>query len=290
MLEEKLYKQSEIYNLPGFISAIILGSLLAVFLGFIYNFLIVTIPLVYVNLFLCAGYGAVLGYGIKYFSRFGKIRNTRQNLFLAGVVGFVGFYFQWIAYFVFLNSGEHSFQAYQENFNLIYNPALFLELLFELNKVGSWEMFGVIFTDFALWVIWGLEALLIIGIPLLIAYKHPIIPFSENFNQWYTKYVFNNQFESIVTQNQFKENLLKNTEETINALSYGDPFRFSEISMFYIKGEQNQYLSIDNVFIEDRGKGKSVRTSIIHSFKIDNDTAQNLMEKFKSKKLNFYEY
>ncbi len=123
-------------------------------------------------------------------------------------MGFVAFYFQWIAYFVFLNNGEHSFQAYQDNFDLFYNPLLFIDLLLQLNKIGSWEMFGIMFRDFPLWIIWGLEAFLIIGLPILIAYKHPIVPFSESLYKWYPKYILKNQFESISSQNQFKEKLL----------------------------------------------------------------------------------
>lgn len=290
MIAEKLYKHSGQSPLLGLFIAIGTGAILAIFLGFIYNFLIVTIPIVYVNVIISAGFGMILGYGIKFISRFTRIRNDRQNIILAAVVGFIGFYFQWIAYFVFLNYGEHSFQAYQENFDLFYNPAVFVEMLYGLSKVGSWEMFGIPFRDFPLWVIWGLEALLIIGIPILIAYKHPIVPFSENLNRWYPKYVLKNQFESISSQNKFKERLLHNCAETITNLSHGEAFRFSEVSLYYLKDEQGQYISIDNVFIEDRGKGKSVRTPVVHLMRIDTNSADELMEKFGARKVSVLNY
>jgi hypothetical protein len=290
MIEEKCYQHSGNSNIAGLVIALGIGTIIAIVLGFLYNFLIIIIPIVYINLFITIGFGTALGYSIKFLSRFGKIRNDRQNLILAGIIGFVGFYFQWIAYLVYLTSESHSFQAYQENFNLIYNPAVLGQLILEVNKIGSWAMFGVIFTDFPLWVIWGIEALLIIGIPILIALRHPIIPFSETLNKWYPKYVIKNQFESIAGQNQFKENLLENVLETVNNLSYGTAFRFSEISIYYLKDEMAQYLSVDNIFIEGRGKGKETKTSVMHLLQIDNKTAEALMEKHKTKKAFALDY
>ncbi len=290
MIEEKIYKHSGESNLMGFLLALGLGILLAVFSGFIYNLLIIVIPIIYVNLLLTIGFGAALGYGNKFFSRFGKIRNKSHLLILAGMIGFVGFVFQWIAYFVFLISGKFSFQAYQNNFDLFYNPLNLFDMVLELNKVGSWAMFGITFTGFPLWFIWALEALLIIGIPILITYKHPIIPFSENLNKWYPKYIVKNQFSHISAQNQFRKNLIENVLETINNLSYGDAFRYSKVSIFYLKNEQLHYLSIDNIFVENKGKGKQSKTSVIHLLKIDTAIAHSIMDKFKVKKQFLFDY
>jgi len=290
MIEEQLYEHSGKSPLIGFFIALGLGAFLAILLGFVYNSFIISIPIVYINFFATIGFGTILGYGIKFFSRFGKIRNGKQNIILAGTVGFIGFYFQWIAYFVFLNSGEHSFQAYQDNFNLFYDIGFFIYLIKELNESGSWGMFGIIFTDFPLWIIWGIEALIIIGIPIIISMKHPIVPFSETLNKWYSKYTIKNEFVSISAQNHFKKNLIENTKQTILNLSYGEPFRFSKISIFYLEDEQTQYISIDNVHIEDRGKGKSKRTSVVHLVQVDTKTAKELMDKYVAKKQFIFNY
>lgn len=289
-MEEKIYKHSGESHILGIMIALGLGAALAIFLGFIYTVLIVLIPIVYANFFMTIGFGTILGYSMKFFSRFGKIRNGKQQIILAGAVGFIGFYFQWIAYFVFLNSGEHSFQAYQENFNLLYDPGFFIFLIIDLNKTGSWEMFGIMFTDFPLWIIWGLEALIIIGIPIIINAKHPIIPYSELLNKWYSKYNLKTEFENIATQRAFKDDLLQNVEKAIDSLGYGGGYRFSQISIFYLKDEENQYLSVENIFIEERGKGKTHKTSVVHLLKVDTITANNLMEKFGKKKLFLLDY
>lgn len=290
MVDQNIYKPSENSPAYAFFIAVGLGVALAILLGFVYNFLLVVIPFVYVNFIISGAFGAILGYGVRFFSRWTKIRSKRQTLILAGITGFVGFYFQWIAYFVFLSSIGHSFQAYQDNFVLFYNPVLFGDLLLQLNRVGSWSMFGVMFTDFPLWIIWGLEAVLIIGVPILLIHRHPIVPFSEKFNRWYPKLVLKNQFESIAGQNQFKEELAKDVEKTIKELSYGASFRFSEVSIYYIHGEEVQYVSVDNVFIADRGKGKENRSSIIHLLEITDKTASNLIEHYGAKKQFILEY
>ena len=290
MFEMKLYKHSENISFLGFFIALGLGTILAILVSFIYNLLIVVIPIVYINFFITLGFGLLLAYGVNFFSRLGKVRNKKQEIIIASIVGFIGFYFQWIAYFVFLINGEHSFIAYKDSINLFYNIKLFIDLITELNQSGYWEIFGVLLKGFPLWIIWGIEAGLIIGIPIIAAINHPIIPFSETYNKWYPKYILNNEFEKISTINEFKENLLKNTEQAINDLKHGDPFRFSKISIYYIDNEQKQYLSVENVLVEKRGKGKSKFTPIIHLFEISTDTANNLMDKYEAKKQYFFNY
>lgn len=290
MIENQVYKHSGKSNLFGVFIVIGIGAILAIGLGFVYNFLIVKIPFIYINFFIAIGFGLVIGYSVKFLSRFGKIRNNLQNRILAASIGLIGFIFQWIAYLVFLNSGEHSLQAYQENLSLFYSPFVLFNLIFELNKIGSWDLFGITFTDFPLWFIWGIEGILIIGIPALIAYKHPIIPFSEMLNKWYPKYILHNQFQHISAQNQFKDGLVASPVEAINNLSYGEPYRYSEISIYFLPDEQIQYLSVDNFYIEDRGKGKKVRTSVVHLVKINNNDAGAIFGKYEAKKQFVLDY
>ncbi|MFY0601406.1 MAG: hypothetical protein JXR03_17155 [Cyclobacteriaceae bacterium] len=281
MIEEKFYKHSGKSSLPGFLIALGLGIFLAISLGFIYNSLIVLIPLIYINLFLCLGFGVLLGFSSIALGWIAKVRNTKQSLILSGIIGFIGFYFQWIAYFVFLDSGELTIQSYQDNFDLFYTPDLFIELILDVNKYGSWEMFGVVFKGFPLWGIWGIEALIIIGIPVLLINKQAISPFSENLRKWYRKHTLDNQFRNIATQLQFASDLMKDPQRTIETLSYGEPYRYSLISIYYLKDEQRQYLSAVNVHI---GRdGKSDRTSIVHLLELETPIAEELIKKYGTK-------
>lgn len=289
-MEEKLYKhlgQSSPLNL---IIALILGLILATGVSFIYNWLIISIPFIYINFLITIGFGASLGYCAKFLSRLTQIRNSKHNIVLAGVIGFWGFYFQWFVYLVYLISNEYSIEAYQANMDILYKPVIFLDLIIQINRKGAWELFGLVFKDFPLWITWGFELILIIGIPLIIIIKHPIVPYSERLNRWYKKYTLKFEFERISTQNQFKENLMLNAEQTITNLSYGNPHRYSEISIYYLQDEQCQYLSVDNVLIENRGSGKTEKDSVVHLFQIENSVAKALMDKYGIKKQFVLDY
>lgn len=283
------YQPSGLSHLPAMVVAFAIGILIAITTAFIYNFLIVIMPFVYINLFITIGFGITLGYISKFLCRLGKVRNTQHQLYMASVVGLAAFYSQWIAYFVFLVNGKFSFHAYQESFAFFYNPRIFFSMLLELNQGGAWSMFGVMFTDFPLWIIWSLEAFLIVGIPVIIIIKHPKIPFSEKLNRWYPKYTLDYQFNNISTQNQFKKDLAENPEQAIKRLSYGHANRYSEVSIYFIKDEEYQYLSINNLFIANNGRGKKNISPVVHLLRISTEVAEELLTKFGRKKiLDFY--
>lgn len=284
MIQQRFYEHSGRFSPIGLSIALGIGIILAIGIAFIYNILIVIIPFVYINFFITLGFGFILGHSIRYLSRLGKVRSQRIELYLAGGVGFVGYYFQWVAYFVFLSYDDLSFEAYQSHFSMIYDPPYLFDLIIQLNEYGSWSMFGVPFNGAILSFVWILEALLIIGMPLLIIYRTPIVPYSELLEKWYTKYLLNYQFERIATVKQFKEDLTFDVESAIDKLSYGESNRYSEVSIFYLADEEEHFISVDNIYIEDQGKGKKSVTPIVHLFKIDTKTASSLMEKHGKKK------
>ncbi len=284
------YQYSGEFSVPGLISAFLGGTIIAMLLGFAYNALLIAIPVVYINFFLTLGLGAALGYFSKYFARMFKLRNGKLILGLTAAIGFMAFYFQWIAYFVFLSSAEISFEAYRQNFDLFYRPGLFIELILELNQLGSWEIFGILFTGFPLWFIWAIEASFIIGIPILLILKTPIVPFSETLNCWYPKHILKYQFEHISAQNKFQEEIFANTLNTITGLNYGSAFRYSEVSIYYLKDAPHQYLSIENIFIPGKSNSKKQRSSLVHLLEITTEVADKLMAEFGAKKQSVLNY
>lgn len=287
MTEQNTYEHSGKFSLPGVLIAFGLGVLTAIVMAFIYNFLIVLIPIIYLNFFITVGFGVAIGYSVKYFSRFGKIRNKTYIISLAAAVGFVAFYFQWIAYFVFLSYDDLSFEAYSDHLSIIFNPLYLASLIIELNVVGSWSIFGLMFNGMPLWLIWISEAAIIIGMPVLIMKKHPVKPYSELLQKWYNQYKLNYQFERISMVNQFKEDLGKDVENTVNNLSYGESNRYSEVMIYFLEDEEQQYLSVNTIYIEDQGKGKKKSTPVVHLIKVNTNMANSLMSKHGKKRVHF---
>ena len=90
--------------------------------------------------------------------------------------------------------------------------------------------------------------------------------------------------------NQFKEDLAKDVVSTIDNLSYGASNRYSEVSVYYLEDEEEQYLSVDTIFIENQGKGKTNTTPVVHLVKIDKNMANELMKKHGKKKQLLFNY
>lgn len=174
MVEEKPYTVSEKTSVPGIIATVILGLLSAALTAYLYSFLTVIIPFVYLNFLITAGYGIALGFCVKFLSRLAKSRSLSRDLIIAGVIGVSGFFSQWVAHLLFLLMGEHSFAEYVFNFNVLFKPYLWTDLVIQLSETGSWSVFGKVVSGLLLWAVWIVEAVLIVGLPVLvIRSSHP---------------------------------------------------------------------------------------------------------------------
>ncbi len=280
----EVFKMSGRSPLLGVALTLGFGIMFGIILSFLYTFLVVTIQFPYFNLFILLGYGMALGYITLYATRLGKIRNKKQAIFLALVVGIFAYYFQWVSFLNFFFTGNHDFEGYQESLGSLPSAGLLLFILNEVNSMGTWLVFDVVLNGPALWFFWIFEMVFILGLPPLMVYRYPIIPFSEELNSWYRKYTLKYQFESIATQQAFRKEFKINVPETINKLNYGAPTRYSEVVVYFLERENVQFVSVENVFIEDRGKGKTNRSSVIHLQPINTTEAKQLMEEYRSKK------
>ena len=91
----------------------------------------------------------------------------------------------------------------------------------------------------------------------------------------------NGDFEVINSPNAIISKLDEGVVATILALKQGNGYRHSKIHLYYLDGESNQYLSIEKVIIEDRGKGNKKRTPIVENYTISNSIANELNTNFR---------
>lgn len=249
------------------------------FLGYVYNLLIVIIPFVYLNFFITAGFGLALGYCAKFIARFSRCRNVKATLVFAFVAGMLGYYFQWVGYFSYLANSTLSFEAYLYHVDLIFYPTYVADFIGELNRVGAWEFFHVPFKGFALTIVWILEFGMIVCLCLFIVYKHPVVPYSELLQQLYRKQALNYQFASVTSMNNFRENMAQDVVATIVSQGYGTANRYAQVSIFYLKDEAHQYLSVDNISV-GRTNGKATVTPVVTLQRIATADANMLIDKF----------
>lgn len=258
---------------------------LALILGYIYSVAIIFIPIVYLNFLITLGFGLTLGLICRAIVRFSHNRSKKSQIVQAVVIGFLANYFQWTAYILYAYNGEiPTLGLYFANLHWIMIPENFFTAVAEINKVGTWSIFGIPFNGFALTAIWIIEFLIIIGGPIVAIVKTKIYPYSELLENWYHKYTLYNDFESISMVNKLTKELASDPVKSIESLGKGSGLRHTKVHLYFMKDEDKQYLTFENIFIEGQGKGKKDSSIVINNFKINKADAELILEKYENKR------
>lgn len=129
---------------------------LTLLLGYLYTFLIIIIPILYLNFLITAGFGITLGMVNKALVRLTHNRNRKSQLALALCSGLLANYFQWGTYVLYAVTGEiPNFSEHLTSSVWIFFPQPYLQVIGEINRVGMWSIFGVPFNSYALTIILG---------------------------------------------------------------------------------------------------------------------------------------
>ncbi|MEM6299547.1 MAG: hypothetical protein AAF740_12740, partial [Bacteroidota bacterium] len=193
-MELAFYQSSNKSSTLGFLMVVLTVGILTVFLGYLYNAIITFIPLIYVNFLVTTFTGVIVGYSVQFTARFFKIRNRARTMILAFLMGLLTWLFQWVAFIAYLEYQSNVFDDYLLMMEILVYPDDLWKTILYVNKVGTWAISDIQFTDYPLWGIWFMETLLLIGVPTLVIFRMPIIPFSEKLSRWYGKRTLKHQF------------------------------------------------------------------------------------------------
>lgn len=284
------YKATGSAPLGGKLIAYGLGLVFSTVLSIAYIFLVNIMLIPYIIILIAVLYAVVLGYSAKVIAKIGLLRNKKERLLFGLYMGAIAYYVQWVVYIAYLVYGFTGTLQLDVLINVFLSPADLIHAIGTVNQEGAWDIGDTVINGLPLTIIWIFEVALILGLPPLIINFHPLPPYSENLDKWYGKYILQQFFEYIVTPNGFVEELKEKGGKALYDLGKSTPNRYGRASIFYLPDEDDAYLSFENVFLENSGRGNEKTTSIVHLFKIDKTTAQELMEKYKTKKPFFLEY
>jgi len=285
----KLYTAPEQPYLLRLIPTLICILILAFFVSFFYGMLIALSPLVYINFFITTLFGLTLGYGVRIISKIFKILEKKILIGLSITSGIFGVYFSWVAFMLYFVAEGAILHAYFIEFLLVFEPLVVIDILKEMNAQGLWEIFRINFKGWILSIIWIIEAGIIIGMPLKVALEQKQAPFSMSSNKWYKKYILQKDFTSIFRKKLFLEAIHENCITTINELDNGKATRFARISVYYLKEENEQYLSVENVTRAKNGKKENAQ-DVIHLLLISTSEARALIENYHAKEAFIFDY
>jgi len=190
------YEPSKRFSLGGVLLVLLVGPLVAALLAVIYVYAVWYIPFIYINVLFTVGFGVVLGAVISRLVKAGKLRYPGLVALLALGVGLVACYLQWALYLTLIfnttsvdslgsraSVAHTSFDA-ETLLGLLVSPGLMLSTMAELAKEGSWSIFKVTPTGFFLYLIWLIEAGIIVGATVILGWLQAKHPFSEAAHEW----------------------------------------------------------------------------------------------------------
>lgn len=176
-MERKL-KQYEVSGKFGMYAPFIMllfGVIGGGIFGAIYTYATRFIPFVYLNFLLTLGLGFMVGLLTYKAGKLGKVRNTKVFVFFAFVNGLIALYVQWVVWIKLVFEGVR-----------VLNPFNLLTLIELVLPHGTWSIgrrslqFQV--SGFPLLLIWIIEAIIIVGIPMIICRSKDV--FCEDCSKW----------------------------------------------------------------------------------------------------------
>lgn len=286
--DNRFYQESNNFHPARMAISILVCLFIALVLGYAYSILIWIIPLIYLNFLATIGFGIVLGMVVKILIRLGHIRHFNIKILLAVMAGLFANYFQWTTFILYAGLGHiPSVGEYLANLGWIFSPSGFFAMLGEINRVGLWSMFGMQINGFVLTIIWLVEFLIILGLPVMAAMQATVFPYSEKLGKWYPKFTLSDDYEPVSAVQKILEGLQSKPLETIQQLQPGSGWRYSKIHIYYLPEEEKQYLAIEKVYIENRGAGKANHEIMVNNFSINKKSADLILNNFRNKKEKF---
>ncbi len=275
---ELFYQESQSINFLNLLVTLSICLTLTLVLGYIYAVAVAINPIIYLTVVLCVGFGLGLGLLARLATRLSKNRNKKSQYVIALFIGLMAFYFQWSVYILYAfelavpTPGEYFAQM-----PYILDPRVILEVALQINEVGLWGIGEVPLNGFALTAIWLIEFIILVGLPIVAIHKTEVYPFSEVLNKWFPKYTIDYHFEYIGGVTKLIQNLQEDVISTIENLGPGKAFQFSRIHIFHAKGEEQAYLSIEKIRLDEKSNEQGYM--ILNNFIINPIVATELLDK-----------
>lgn len=290
------YKESGVAT-PLNISFVILSSLIFIlFFSYFYSLIITYLPIIYFNFLIVIAFGFIVAFTSRIFNIIFKIRNQKKTVIITIILALFAIYFQWVSYLFIISFDDYDFfKIFKKSeyfFNILTRPDYVIYDIIEISKVGLWSLgsSNLYIKGFPLWLIWIGEA----GIILFVSYKIFInfneIPFSEKDHKWFKKEIIDFDFEHIAFKKNFVEDFILDPFNSITQLKRGDGLRHSKIYIFNSETEIKNLITIDNVIVTQRGKGKKDFTKVLEYYYVDKSDVSKLRLKYKTKKASIFDY
>lgn len=170
------YRHSGVIPVSAIAGTMLAGLAVTFFGGAVYALAMRYVPIIYINVFLTAMYGFVIGLVVGLAGQMGKIRNPAAAHLLGVTFGLIGVYCEW-AWSAYAINARFGLSAFQ--------PTVLFEFAAELYEKGSWGLGrGNMVKGPPLAVLWVIEAGMIVFLCWISATLYLEAPFCEPCNEW----------------------------------------------------------------------------------------------------------
>ncbi|MBO2010699.1 hypothetical protein [Hymenobacter negativus] len=288
------YKPSNKMPIGGVLLFLLVGVLASALLALVYIYAIWYIPFVYINVFICLGFGLVLGGVLMLLARAGKLRSPVGVGLLALLVGLVAVYLEWSVYLTLLFNAEATGTGRDADTSTSFSAALFAdvfthpgtmwEAIGKINETGTWSLKGATPSGVFLGIIWVIELLIILGGAYLLARSQADEPFSEVANEWADEETLPHPIGFAQDVAQTRTALETGQFHALTpyvAQSETDPF--ARLKLHRAPNDHNcQYLTLENVTtkIDDKGKATQSTDTVVQYLAISPVAYEELKKRF----------
>jgi hypothetical protein len=267
------YKESGKVPPAGAVIALVLGSLAAAILSVIYAYATNYIPIIYLNFLLTIGLGAGVGFAVGKGAEIGKIRSKKIVIILSVLVALVASYAAWVTA-VYLWMGSEL---------LLLNPLDLFEMIQIAAEEGVWSFKGSTPTGAALYGVWAVEIIVIIGGAAMAGLRaYPSEPFCESCDKWTKQKELTNHLDHPEDLEAFVKALEAKNFDPLTVLrnaGLGNPIHLKVGLLDCPSCPKVHYLTITLIVatIKDDGKVETEETILVENLSIDAKVHQELM-------------
>ena len=257
------YRHSGKAPAGGVLLTLVGGIIAGAVMGAAYGFLIYWSPFVYINAILTFALGVGLAMAVGGLGAAGKIRNDAVITIVALIVSATAFYTHWVVWV----------ERMTEIRTVV--PGELWSVITAVAELGPWTIFEWTPTGTSLYAIWGLEALIVVGVGTVSARGGIDMPFCEDTGQWATEQPLNRAFEPI------DPNRAIDTPQSVldvlqPASDPGDAF--TEVTVATAEGSDLRCVSLKAVAVERKDdKEEKNEIQLVKNMLFDRDSFEKLL-------------
>jgi len=281
-MEHLYYQPSGKVPVKGIFISLIMAVVITVVLSIIYIALQWFIPFIYLNFFIAAGLGFGIGGGVFIAIGAAKIRNTTYERVLAVLCGLLGWYCQWALFVSLLSEAEGSMGGgmwVRSSFNLtgfwtiLTHPEILFRAMLSLNDVGTFTLKHNTVSGTLLWVVWVIEALIIIGAPILFSLSgRATTPFSEQNNEWMEDREVEGKLKTVTDPDDMIKELTTGNLKCLKDFLPADDLStdYATLRIYESPGDPISYISVTNIShtADKKGESKKEAKTVIEYYRI----------------------